>query len=434
MSSVNQPPGSYSWPIVGETMEWLRDPEEWARKRLERYGNIFRTNVFGKKVFVMVGPEANRFILLSGEENFEWAGGYGAFTGRLFPGSLSMEDGESHDRHRKALTPIFHGSTLESHCQMIVQKVESHVYRWAQKDEIIVFDAMRSLTFEIITQVLLGDIDTAESARLTSLFETLSRGVLTPLRMNLPGTTYSKALRARRDLEKWLRERVQRARSGPENNLPGIVSNSKDNLFTNEEIISHILGLIFDGQDTTASLVTWLLLELERHSKALEQIRGEARDLIEGRDFSLEQVNRLSYLHAAIQEAGRLHHPAPALPRRVIKSFEFNGYYVPEGSLVLYSPAITHRLPEQFDDPDRFDPSRFLPPREEHKREPFGLVVFGGGPRTCLGAAFATLEIKILLATLAAGYSWNMSPDQDLRPVYLPTKRPRSGLRLHFRK
>ena len=157
-------------------------------------------------------------------------------------------------------------------------------------------------------------------------------------------------------------------------------------------------------------------------------------ECVGGQQLDPKVLSGMKYLDAVVQEAGRLHHPAPAMPRKVVKGFEFGGYTVPEGSLVLYSPAISHRLPDVFDEPNAFDPDRFLEPREEHKREPSGLVTFGGGPRTCLGSAFAVLEMKALMVVLARGYEWSVAPSQDLRPRYFPTKRPRSGLRLRFGK
>ena len=116
--------------------------------------------------------------------------------------------------------------------------------------------------------------------------------------------------------------------------------------------------------------MTWLLFELDRHPDVLERLRDEARTVLAGKEITTQRLAAMRYLDAVIQEIGRLHHPAPALPRKVVRSFEFNGYYVPAGSLVLYSPAASHRLPEIFDNPEVFEPSRYLPPREEHKREP----------------------------------------------------------------
>ena len=179
-----------------------------------------------------------------------------------------------------------------------------------------------------------------------------------------------------------------------------------------------------------------MLLELERHPQVLQRLREEVSNGagVGAEGAGWEEIVGFKYLDAVVQEIGRLHHPAPALPRMVVKEFEFDGYRVPEGSLVLYSPAASHRMPEAFERPEEFDPERFLPPREEHRREPFGLVTFGGGPRSCLGAPLALMELKVLAVALAQGYQWDVVRGQDLKPRFFATKRPRSGLRLRVSK
>ena len=99
---------------------------------------------------------------------------------------------------------------------------------------------------------------------------------------------------------------------------------------------------------------------------------------------------------------------------------------------VLYAIPETHRLSGIFSQPERFDPDRFSPQRQEHKQHPFSLIGFGGGPRLCLGIAFAKMEMKIVAAHLLRGYQWEILPNQSLKPVRIPTSRPQDGLRVRF--
>jgi cytochrome P450 len=109
-----------------------------------------------------------------------------------------------------------------------------------------------------------------------------------------------------------------------------------------------------------------------------------------------------------------------------VAEVEFAGCRLPPGTLVVYSPWVTHRLPEVFPDPERFDPERFAPPREEH-RTPYALVGFGGGPRLCIGQAFAQLEMKVVASLLLRRYRWDLEPG-DGGLVWVPTLHPRSGM------
>ncbi|WP_298913078.1 cytochrome P450 [uncultured Nostoc sp.] len=104
----------------------------------------------------------------------------------------------------------------------------------------------------------------------------------------------------------------------------------------------------------------------------------------------------------------------------------------PSSKLLLYSIVITHSLKEIYLEPERFDPDRFSPQRQEHKKYPFSLVGFGGGPRICIGIAFAKMEMKIVAAHLLRNYHWEILPNQNLEAVRIPTNHPKDGLRVRF--
>jgi cytochrome P450 len=111
-----------------------------------------------------------------------------------------------------------------------------------------------------------------------------------------------------------------------------------------------------------------------------------------------------------------LYTPVLNLPRGVLQPFSFEGYTIPAGTTVRLALAAGHRLPWLFDAPERFDPARFAPPREEDKRRPYALVPFGAGPRTCIGSQFAQLEIKALIAHFLRSYL--LEPVAGQRPVH----------------
>src|SRR5207249_4471092 len=106
--------------------------------------------------------------------------------------------------------------------------------------------------------------------------------------------------------------------------------------------------------------------------------------------------------------------PVMLLPRGVVSDFEFGGYWVSPGTSAFLAVAGGDHLPTVFDDPERFDPDRFLPPREEDKRTPYGLVTFGGGPRICLGINFAQVEATALVAHVVRKYSLETIPDRSI--------------------
>jgi cytochrome P450 len=142
----------------------------------------------------------------------------------------------------------------------------------------------------------------------------------------------------------------------------------------------------------------------------------------------------MQYLDQILSEIERVHPPVGGGFRGVVKPFEFNGFQVPAGWIVMYSIPATQQLASIYPEPKRFDPDRFSPERQEHKQKPFSLIGFGGGPRICLGIAFAKLEMKIIAALLLRGYQWEFLPQQSLDPVRFPMRRPKDGLRVRFQR
>jgi cytochrome P450 len=171
---------------------------------------------------------------------------------------------------------------------------------------------------------------------------------------------------------------------------------------------------------------------LSQHPDYAKRVLAEQDALLARHaDPTLEDIKRMKLLEHALSEAERLYPPVSNGPRGVLEDFEFNGYCVPAGTHVFYSIAASHMLPTIFAEPEKFDPDRFAPPREEHKT-PYALVGFGGGPRICIGINFAQVEIKALLSHLLRNYRLDLAPNQEIVPVYRPTSMPLNGIRMHI--
>ncbi len=129
-----------------------------------------------------------------------------------------------------------------------------------------------------------------------------------------------------------------------------------------------------------------MLYLLASHPEYLARVRAEEDELlIPGEPPTLDALRRMKTLDNALSEAERMYPPVPNGPRGVLEDVEIGGYTIPAGAPVFYSIAASHLLPEVWKTPEAFDPDRFSPPREEHKKTPYALVGFGGGPRICIG-------------------------------------------------
>ncbi|HEY9632022.1 MAG TPA: cytochrome P450 [Coleofasciculaceae cyanobacterium] len=436
MHSPQLPPGSFGLPILGETLSFLLDPQ-FIEKRYGQYGSIFKSRILGRPTAFMIGPEAAEFVLSTHMDHFSWREGWPDNFKQLLGESLFVQDGEEHRQKRRLMMPAFHGQALARYITTMESITHKYLHQWEQKREFIWFEEFKQLTFDIASQLLVGANPGSEVAQLSQLFNTLTNGLFAINPLPLPVTQYGRAIAARNQLLQHITEIVRQRQQQPTNDVLSLLVQAKDeqgNAMSFKELTAQAMLLLFAGHETTTSMLTWLCLELGRHPEVLQKAREEQLNFDSEAPMSLEQIGKMTYLDQIISEIERLHPPVGGGFRGVIKPFEFNGFQVPAGWMVTYSIPWTHQLPSIYREPKQFDPDRFSPERQEHKQKPFSLIGFGGGPRICLGIAFAKLEMKIVAAQLLRGYQWELLPQQHLEPVNIPTRRPKDGLRVRFQR
>ena len=188
---------------------------------------------------------------------------------------------------------------------------------------------------------------------------------------------------------------------------------------SDEQLLAHVNILLVAGHETTTTLGAWLLYVLAAEPGIGERVNAELATVLGDREIPLtpEAFRGLPVLAAAIRETGRLYPPVMLLPRGVRAPVEFGGYLLSPGTQVFVVVAASHRLPTVFAEPERFDPDRFLAPREEDKRHPYALVTFGGGPRICLGINFAQVEVTALAAYVRRHFRLSPIPGRQIRQI-----------------
>ncbi|TVQ59760.1 MAG: cytochrome P450 [Spirulina sp. DLM2.Bin59] len=172
MNTAPLPPGSLGLPIVGETISFLRD-RHFAAKRHRRYGPIFKTHLLNRPTVVMMGPEANRFILSTHMEHFSWREGWPATFKVLLGRSLFLMEGEEHRRNRKLLMPAFHGPALAHYFTTMDNLCREAIERWVEQGQIHFWGEVKQMTFAIASTLLLGSELGAETAALSQDYEAL---------------------------------------------------------------------------------------------------------------------------------------------------------------------------------------------------------------------------------------------------------------------
>jgi len=193
------------------------------------------------------------------------------------------------------------------------------------------------------------------------------------------------------------------------------------------ELHDELRAFLVAGHTTTASALGWLWYVLSEHPEARDRLEQECRAVLGGGVPGADDLPALGYSRRVIDEVLRLYPPTWLTARTASDNDELGGYKIPSGALILLSPYVTHRHPACWEEPERFDPDRFNSARAA-ARPAFAYFPFGGGPRRCIGSAFATIEIQLILVQVAQRYRLGLLPGARVIPAGGLTLRPRAGL------
>lgn len=416
-------------PLLGGARELLAHPGKYLLDGYRRLGPVFEVRFFHLPIIALLGPDANRMILVDRREAFSHAEGY-AIVRKVLGDGLLFQDGDRHRRNRGLMTPAFHQRGVNAYFDLMSECVREHLARWGAEGVGLMHERFRHLTFEIMARLILGVDGSLDLAPLSERNDAMARGISAFLRVNWPGTRYGRGVRARDELHAYLRGVIAARRGNPGDDALGRLLAARDengDALSDDELLDQAIILMFAGHETTTSMLTSLLLVLRDRPELEARLREEQRRVIGDDEVTLDHLKDLPLLDCVLKEVERCFPPVSVCMRGVLEDLDFEGFRLPRGSAVFYSPWASHRLPQVFAEPERFSPDRFAPPREEHKATPYSLVGFGGGPRLCLGQAFSQLEMKIVAARLLQGYEWRVASG-DPRLRYTPTLHPRTGL------
>jgi cytochrome P450 len=380
-------------------------PAFMAQTALE-YGPIFalRTDTEGDFVF-MVGPDANRFVMHTHREHFSHREGWTPVIGDWSGVGLLNMDPPDHSVHRRLMNPAFTSSYLASYLPLMRRVIDARTADWTERDVVDLQGEAREIAFDVAAVALVGLQSGLDVDRLRDLFVELLHG------FDSATQTWDEFVERRklvvRDLDEMLLAVVANRRRLPEAAQPRDVlarivhaHDHQDCELTDEQLVAHVKILLVAGHETTTSLAARVLYLLAARPADRERVEAElaALDVAPSAEIPIDGLRSLRYLDTFVREVGRLYAPVLNVPRGVVKDFEFGGYAIPAGTPIRLGIAACHLLPTVFRDPEVFDPARFEPPRDEDAKTPYGLITFGGGPRTCIGMSFAQLEVKALVA------------------------------------
>ncbi|MEL7013563.1 MAG: cytochrome P450 [Pseudomonadota bacterium] len=360
--------------------------------------------------------------------------------------NLIVSEGESARRQRRVFAPVFAARAMENAAQIMTDAARDMVHRieLARVDNqpMDVFPQMQAATCDIICDLVLSGREAVDRDALRqavdafiatqgriSIFDLLGVPNVVPRPFEL---TDNSRLKMDRMADKVVAARLARGPSDPPDLLDLMLQGdpgSGDGL-DRLMVRNNLLGFLFAGHETTALTLTWALYLLAFDRDVQSRLREEIQSALGARETAAHvDLAHLPLTERVIKEALRLYAPAGFLTRKALEADELAGTPVKAGATVILPIHAMHRHHQLWEQPDAFDPDRFLPERSEGRHR-YAYMPFGGGSRVCIGAALALQEAKILLASLIACYDFALPPGYQPKPQMWFTLRPANGMQL----
>ena len=434
--SLSHIPGDKGLPIVGNTFNILADPHGFVRKRVAKYGRVYKSHVFGGWQVALLGAQANELVLFDRAKIFSSEQGWGPMLDRLFPRGLMLLDFDKHRGDRRALSIAFKPEPMRHYCGALNRGISERVDEWGAGG-MHFYPAIKELTLDLAADSFLGLPWGPEADRINRAFVDMVQASVAPIRRALPFTPMKRGVDGRAFLVDYFTREIakRRAGDGMGQDMFSQFATARDdagNLLPADEVVDHMNFLMMAAHDTITSSATSLVLALAQNPEWQDRLRDEIMAVTGGRDLTYEDMGKLELIEMAFKESLRMVPPVPSMPRRALREFEFGGYRIPAGTFCGINVHWTHHSTDYWDDPELFDPPRFT--REAEKaRHKYAWVPFGGGAHMCLGLHFAYMQVKVLMAQLLPKY--RIVAEEGYEPEWQPwpIPKPRDGLKIELR-
>lgn len=369
-------------------------------------------------------------------------------TPMLGNGILTAE-GESWRWQRKIASPMFRYAEILSYVPAMVEATEQLLDTWKPRGAeftVDIEDAMTETTFSVITRTVLAGIDEIEASAVKHAARTYLDRIsweIAAAMLRLPPAMWHPGKASMRSASKEVRTIVERLLAqrrevrGLGGDLIARLIAARDpatgEQMSDAAIVDNLATFLFAGHETTAKALSWTLYLLARSPQWQERLREEVRNAIRSSQrVGPGTIERLPLTLRVLKDSLRLYPPAPVMTRLANQDLDLAGTRVPKGSLIVIPIFVLHRHQRLWDDPNRFDPDRFLPENEaKYPRTQF--MPFGFGPRICIGSSFALIEATAILATLLQGAHFEWDERHAPEPVSRVTLRPKGGMPLRVK-
>ncbi|MDX3536980.1 cytochrome P450 [Streptomyces sp. MB09-01] len=441
-------------PLLGSLFDLKSDSLGTYLRAQHRHGDLVRVTAgppgMRAELYCVFSPEGAQQVLASDAANFRKDNAFYQEVRDSFGNGLLTSQDEDYLRQRRLVQPLFTRRRVDGYAGAVAAETASVIAAWEEAlDGVVdVSDEMMHLALRAVARILFGTDVEATAEVVARCFPVITDYVLrrgyspanVPRHWPTPGNR--RAAAAMDELygvcDKIIAERRGagtdaagedaghedtggqdtggrgtggrgtggRGRAGEDLlTLLAAARSSDDGEFDASELRDQVLIFLLAGHETTATSLCFALHLLARHPEEQDRAREEISRVLDGRTPEAADMDRLPYLTRVLKEAMRLYPAAPVIGRKAVAATRIGEHTVPAGADVILAPWVTHRHPEHWPDPDRFDPERFTP-EAEAARPRYAWFPFGGGPRACIGQHFSMLESVVALAMILRAYEF----------------------------
>ncbi|WP_344313773.1 cytochrome P450 [Fodinicola feengrottensis] len=430
-SELRPVPGDPGLPLLGKTLQVLKDPLGASRQRYDQYGPVSWANLFGKPTVVLLGPDAVGTVLANRDRAFANGPGWGRFLDNFFYRGIMLLDFEEHLHHRRIMQQAFTHERLATYLRDINPAVAVGLRQWPARGELKFYPAVKRLTLDLATDIFMGEENLgARAEHINRAFIGCVQAGTSLVRFPVPGGRWRRGLVGRKVLEDFLKEYLPKKRAGDGSDLFTALCHSESedgHRFSDDDVINHMIFLLMAAHDTTTITLTTMVQYLGQYPQWQDRCRAEVLAL-ESETLGYEDLDRLPSVDLVMKEALRLVTPVPALPRHVVKDTEVLGHFLPAGTEASIGLHFTQHMPESWPEPEKFDPGRFAEDRREDKIHRYAWTPFGGGVHKCIGLYFAGMQVKSVLNQLLRRYRWHVDPAYVAPMNFMALPYPTDGL------
>jgi cytochrome P450 len=444
MSASPVPHGPKGNFLLGVMPEFNRDSLAFIERLARDYGDIVSTRFFYVPAYFLYHPDYIEQVLATNSRNFVKPLSFRTpFFQRLVGNGLLTSEGEFWRRQRRLAQPAFHRERINAYAHVMVKDTEEMLTAWRDGEIRDTHRDMMRLTMEVVTHTLFNtnvsdDADKVARA-LGILVEPFgSQATLKWILDNrLPTLTNRRFHKVAAQLDEVVYRIISQRRASGDQDQGDLLSmllqahDEDGSQMTDQQLRDEVITLFLAGQETTALTLTWAWYLLAQHPEAEKKLWQELEEVLGGRAPEAEDFPKLKFTEMVAKEAMRLYPPAYVVGREAVNECEIGGYHVPPKMQVFMAPWVVHRDPRFFDAPNEFRPERWTPEFISNLPK-YAYFPFGGGPRVCIGNAFAMMEIVLLLATIARKYKLGLVTNKPVELQPAMSLRPRNGIRMRL--